>query len=170
MRLLSVVAFLIISFSALAGINIRPGLWSVKMKMSSNGQSFDPAAKMKAAMAEMPPEQRKKMMEMMSSKLSHNGEAMQVCYTEEMLKEAHTLGGKRDSRCKSEIISQTPSKVVTSFKCEDGARGTGMWSITSDQKYSGSVDITTKQGKNAKMDYEGEFVSADCGKLRPKKS
>ena len=90
----------IFSSTSFAALSIKPGLWNIEVKMNKDGKVTDPHAKMAAAMAKMSPEQNKQMQAMMAKMSAKAGygeggspfgfgeHGLQVCYTNEMLKNA----------------------------------------------------------------------------------
>lgn len=153
-----------------SAFNMKPGLWSLNMKVIHNGKEFNPAAEMQKAMSKMPEEQRKKMMEMMGEKtntgVGKNGET-QVCYTKNILDKPESLGKKSDHKCDTKIITQTIDKVVTSFKCDDGSTGDASWTLTSPENMIGLVNLKDPKGKASQVNYEGKFIKGDCGRIKP---
>lgn len=159
---------LFVSAFAHAAVNIKPGLWKINMIVNADGKEMNPAAQMQKAMANMPPERKKMMMEMMSkmnSGMSPDG-GMQVCYTKKSLEKPEALAQKQDKNCKTTIVTQTPTKVVTNFKCENGSSGDGTFTMKDSESYLGVMNLDNK-GKKSTIKYEGKFVSADCGSVKP---
>lgn len=158
------------SFAALA---IKPGLWSIQSVIKRGAQEFDAAKIMKDAMAKMSPEQ-KKQMEAMMSKMGNGGttfnmndKGMQVCFTQEMLKNEAFLNQHRDQRCKTSFPIKTSTHVVVEFKCESGTTGNADWQVKDSTHYIGKVSINEKSGQKTDVNYKAEFVKADCGSIKP---
>lgn len=168
---MKVLFFALVLASPLAhsALNMKPGLWGLNMKIIQNGKEFNPAAEMQKALAKMPEAQRKKMMEMMGDKASvgvgKDGET-QVCYTKKMLEKPDSLG-EQSRKCDTKIITQTSTKVVTSFKCEDGSSGDGTWTMNSSENMTGLMNVKDPRGKTSQINYKGKFIKSDCGKIKP---
>jgi len=135
------------------------------MNIESGGKKVDPMAEMKKAMAGMSPEQRKQMEMAMGRTMNGNGTS--VCYTQELLNQQNGLVPDSDEqKCKTDIKIKTSSKFAADFKCEDGASGTMEFNRDSKEKFNGLVRMT-RDGKFSKVVYEGKFVNADCGSVKP---
>ncbi len=162
-------ALVLASPLAHSALNMKPGLWGLDMKITHNGKEFNPAAEMQKAFAKMPEAQRKKMMDMMGEKASvgigKNGES-QVCYSKEVIEKPESIG-KQSQKCVTKIITQTSSKIVTNFKCEDGSSGDASWIMNSPTTMTGLVNMKDPRGQASQINYKGKFIKADCGKIRP---
>ncbi len=159
-----------VSFAALA---IKPGLWSIQSIVKHGGQEYDAGKIMKEAMAKMSPEQ-KKQMEAMMKKMGKNGPAfsmsdkgMQVCFSQEMLKNEEFLNQHQDQKCKTAFPVKTSKHVVAEFKCESGTSGTADWQVKDSTHYIGKVSFNDKGGQKTEVNYKAEFVNTDCGSIKP---
>lgn len=157
------VTLLLASPQAFSALNMKPGLWKVKMVMKSGGKEINPSAEMEKAMAQMPEAQKKKMQAMMGAQ---DG-GMNVCYSKEMLEKPEKLGSQKDKKCDTKVITQTSNKVVSTFKCEDGTKGDGTWKITSPSAYTGLMNIVSSKGEKSQINYTANFLAKDCGKVEP---
>ena len=151
-----------------AKINITPGLWDVSMKINHGGKVIDPNEQMKAALAKMPAEKRKKMEQMMQQMGAGDltGKGVKVCYSNEMLQQDTLMPQTENHKCKTDVKTKNDSKVVTDFTCDDGAKGTATWEIKSEKEFLGEVKVN-KAGKDSQINYNGKFMNADCGKIKP---
>lgn len=150
------------------GFGLKPGLWEVSTKMKRGDKEFDPQAEMKRHFEKMSPDQRKKMEAMMGKSGMGRSEAgMKICHTKESLEQGKALGHRPDSKCDTQIVNQTSSKMVMDFKCKDGAKGTGEWNLKSDTNYDGRMMMTSKDGVASEIIQSGKFLSADCGTVKP---
>lgn len=151
-------------------MNIKPGLWEISTQMTGAKGTQDPAAKMRAMMAKMPAEKRKQMEAMMGKSgvaFSENG-AMKVCYTSDMLKNNDVFKNREHkAKCTTKIIEQSAQQVRTDFSCEDGAKGSGEWTMVSDSEYKSKMDFTTAKGQKSQINHSAKFVSSDCGNVKP---
>jgi len=165
------VFFMLHTTFAYSALNMKPGLWKVKMVMKSDGKEIDASSEMQKAMAKMPEAQKKKMMEMMGkmkSGIAQDG-GMQVCYSKAVLDTPENLSKQKDQnkKCDTKVVTQTPSKVVTNFKCEDGTIGDGTWKVVSPSAYNGVMNITSPKGEKSQINYTAKFLTPDCGKVKP---
>lgn len=164
------------SYSALA---IKPGLWNVEMKITQNGKEFDPQAQMKAALAKMKPDQRKKMESMMAQMSGLGGKAgsgmmgasekgFQVCYTAEMLKSENVLHHQSEKNCETRFPVKTSEKLIVEFNCKNQTSGNAEWKVLDSTHYEGKMSIKRNQSPDSTLIYKGTFVSTDCGQIKPK--
>lgn len=173
MKTLLIISILTASPS-FAALSIKPGLWTIETKMKRDGSEFDPQAAMKAAMAKMTPEQKKRMQEMMGkmgngggAAFNMNEKGMQFCYTGEMLKNEEFLNQHKDKDCTTTFPVKTSSKVVTEFKCKNGTEGRAEWNVKDSTHYNGLVSILDKKGTKSEINYIATFASSDCGNVKP---
>lgn len=162
-----------ISSSAMASLIMKPGKWRLETQMSAEGkEQIDPMAKMREAMKNMTPAQRKQMEDMMAKmgksnpdmpKVGFDKNGMTVCYTKEMLD--GDLGLKKqqeDQNCKVSDFQKTTNKITMKFKCEDGASGDSVWNITDPSHLNGLTKIVTSKGKKSEIKFKAQFLSAKC--------
>lgn len=164
-----VIALFVTTSFAHAALNMKPGLWNINMVIKSEGKEFNPAAQMQAAMAKMPEAQKKKMMEMMGKQgagMSSDGKT-QVCYSKAMIEKPDSFGKQANTKCDTKIVTNSSSKVVTNFKCEDGTVGDATWTVAGAEKMTGLVNVKDPKGKASTINYTGSFAKADCGSVKP---
>lgn len=138
------------------------------MDMTINGKTFDPMAEINKALANVPPEQRKKMAEMMAGNnmMPVSKDGYHLCYTAEMVKKPEVVM-EGTKNCTTKITSQTSKKIAGTFDCaKDGAKGDFVWTSKSNTEYDGLMNGKTAQG-TTKIKYHGKFISANCGKVKP---
>ncbi len=172
-HLLLALSLLVLTSPAFAGLGAKPGKWKLETQISQDGKSMgDPMAKMREAMKDMSPAQRKQMEEMMAKmtktnpdmpKVGFDKNGMTICYTKEMLD--GDLGLKKqqeDQKCKVSDLEKSSSSMSMKFKCEDGAYGDTKWKVTDPTHMSGVTNIVTGQGKKSEVRFKAEFLSAKC--------
>jgi hypothetical protein len=172
---LSLLTMMILTLSspAMAKLIMKPGKWKLETAISQEGKSVgDPMAKMREAMKDMSPAQRKQMEEMMAKmtktnpdmpKVGFDKNGMTICYTKEMLE--GDLGLKKqqeDQKCKVSDFIKTSSKMSMKFKCEDGATGDSQWNITDPTHMTGLTRLVSAKGKKSEVKFKAEFLSAKC--------
>jgi hypothetical protein len=157
-------------------LELEPGLWEIHHKMASaSGQMESAAAKVKEQLANMPPEQRKMMEDMMASrgvKMGGGGGfemSGKICMTKEMV-EKNAIPVQQGT-CKTTTDSRTGNTVKMSFTCTDPpSSGEGQYTIVSREAYTTKMVVRTAiEGKpeTMNMDASGKWLGADCGSVKP---
>jgi hypothetical protein len=163
--------------TAASAQNLKPGLWELNNKMtSSSGQMEQAMAQAQAQMAKMPPEQRKKMEEMMAkqgvgmSTGSGGGMSVKICMTKEMV-ERNEMPTQNQGDCKTTTTPRSGNSMKMSFVCTNPpSSGEGEFTYVSSEAYTSKMTTVTQvQGKPEKMtmDASGKWLSADCGAIKP---
>ncbi|AHZ84847.1 hypothetical protein Bb109J_c2153 [Bdellovibrio bacteriovorus] len=169
MKFLILFTALCTASTTFAAFDIKPGLWEVKMQMTLDGKAFDPMAEMNKALEQLPPEQRKKMEAMLagSDKIPVTKNGYRICYTADMLKSPNKVM-EGTKACTTKITTQTAKKLAGTFDCpKDDAKGDFEWNAKSSNEYEGLMNGKTSKGGNTQVRYQGKFISADCGKVKP---
>lgn len=168
MKLILMTLLLSSSYS-FASLDMKPGLWSMAMVIKSDGKEINPTEQMQKAMANMPEEQKKKMTEMMArmnTGIGKNGET-QVCYSKKMIENPELLGKNTDQKCDTKLLTNNSKTVKSSFKCNDGTSGDATWDIKTSETLTGLVNVKDPKGKKSQINYNGKFLKADCGSVKP---
>lgn len=176
-RLILGVAFLassLLATSALAADfpDIKPGLWDQRMAIESEGGELEQAmaqAKeaMEAQLANMPPEQRQMMEQMMTDQgfsFDLSDQRFQSCVTEEQV-EAGELNFTEED-CDETIVSRDDKRIEVEFVCPETGRGRGEMTLHNDAHYSGQFQLETEmegQPLTLNLQHEGRWVQDDCG-------
>jgi hypothetical protein len=159
------------------GPKMAPGLWEHSMTMKS--ASGDMEAKMAEAqkqMANMPPEQRKMVEQMMAQRGVSMGGAggkaltVQACVTPE---QAARNELPQDRNCTQQSTERSGNTVKFKFTCsgEHKSSGEGEFTLQGDKGYTGRTAVdTVVQGKPEHMDMQlsGKWLGADCGSVKPR--
>jgi len=155
---------------------MKPGLWEVSNKVSSqDGQMQSAMAMMQKQLANMSPEQRQSMQQMME----RNGVQMNIgaggalttrmCMTKEMIQRKEFPVAEGD--CKQKVTQQSASRMKIAFNCtRPPASGEGELTLDSDTSYRAQMHIKGANGGQQQavdMDVAGKWLGADCGSLRP---
>lgn len=154
--------------------DIKPGLWQVQSTITINGKKFDPQAEMKKAMANLPPEHRKKMEDMLNKSAKDakvaghmTADGFQVCYTKDMLNNPRKFM-EQSKTCKMNLKTQTATKLTGTFDCpQEKTTGTFEWTVKDSGQYNGVMTGKTKDGKSSMVEQNAKFISADCGSVKP---
>jgi hypothetical protein len=158
----------------------KPGLWESSSKMtSSSGEMAKAMEQMQKQMASMPPEQRKKMEEMMAKQGGAAGlrydaasgvTTAKVCLTQDML-DQNKMPMQTRGDCKHSNSGRTGNTMKFSFSCATPpSSGEGITTFTGNDSYHSKVTIVSEsRGKPETMTIEstGKFLSADCGNVKP---
>lgn len=159
---------LVASPSAWSALNMKPGLWKVDMQIKSEGKDIDPAGQSTNPTANMPEAEKQKLLSMMgkvNSGIGPTGDA-EICYSKELIQKPEALL-KPGEKCESALVTNTTSKIVSTFKCKDGTTGEATWNVKSADALMGQVNMRDPQGKKSQISYNGKFVQEACGKVKP---
>lgn len=156
--------------------NMKPGLWEVNTKMGG-GEMEKAMAAMQQQLANMPPEQRK-MMEDMMAKQGVNlsgfgaggGVSVKMCITREMAAR-NQLPVQTQGTCTSTQSAVVKGSMKFSFACKNPpSSGEGEVSFSSDTSYSMKLRATAAvQGQAQQIDVSatGKWAGSDCGNIKP---
>ena len=133
-------------------LNMKPGLWELSNKVSSaDGQMQSAMAEMQKQLADMSPEQRKAMQQMME----RNGVQMNVgtggaltsrmCMTKEMIQRKEFPVQEGD--CKQKVTPVAANKMKIAFSCsKPPASGEGEMTFDSDTSYRAKMRVNGNDG------------------------
>lgn len=167
-------AVLLGAASGVAAQTMKPGLWEITNKMSSDSGAMNKEmAAMQKELADMPPDQRKMMEAMMAKQGVGMGAggamSMKVCMTQEMVERNEVATQQGD--CKHTRSARSGNSMKFSFVCaKPPSSGEGEVTFVSPQAYTMKMTVnSTVQGKAEKMnmDASGKFLSAECGAIKP---
>lgn len=162
------VSLTLLSTASWGALDMKPGLWKVDMRMTSDGKTVNPSNQMKTAMEKMPEAEKKKMMDMMgkvNSGVKPNGETT-ICYSKEVVQKPESMG-RPSPDCKTSLVTNTGNKIVSNFTCKDGTTGDSTWDMKTPESMMGRVNVRDPKGKTSQITYDGKFVKADCGDVKP---
>jgi hypothetical protein len=164
-------------FACAAGAqSLKPGLWEINQKMQMSGAQGAQMAEAQQQMANLPPEQRKMMEEMMAKqgvKMGQGGPgggmSIQMCMTREMAERNDVPTQRGD--CKTTQQSRSGKTMKMAFTCANPpSSGEGEVTFASPEAYNMKMAVTTQaQGKPEKMNMEasGKWLASDCGNIKP---
>jgi hypothetical protein len=150
------------------------GLWEHAVSMKAGGGELERAmAEMQKQMAAMPPDQRKQMEQMMSSRgvtLGAQGATAKVCVTKEQA--ARPAEPKLTGDCTQHDVQRSGNTMKFKFECTkpEALSGEGEMTYVSDKAYTGKTTVTRQaSGKpqQTSMEMSGKWVAADCGDVKP---
>lgn len=153
---------------------MQPGLWQNSFTMTSQSGEMELALKeMQKQMAEMPPEQRKMMEQMLASQnmqIGKNNHSVNICVSEKQASAGYLP--QENSNCEQEIVERSGNTLKMAFTCPGNppSRGTSEVTFTSSSSFTSTSTVNTMvEGKPERMIIEqtGKWLSSDCGDLRP---
>ena len=155
--------------------NLKPGLWEVTHKMGGSGEMGAAMAQMQKEMANMPPEQRKMMQEMVAKHGVQmgaggpGGTSTRICMTREMVERSDVPMQQGD--CRTTTQQRSGNTMKFAVKCTNPpSSGDGQVTFVSSEAYNMKMNMrTTIDGKpeNVTMEGFGKWISADCGNVKP---
>ena len=157
----------------------KPGLWEMTQKMGGNAEMDQAMAQMQKQMAGMSPAERKMMQDMMAKQgvampapAAGGGMTVKMCITPEMAAKQE-LPVQTEGDCTTTVTSRSASVVKMNFVCKNPpSTGEGTYTFQGDSAYTMKMLMkTTHQGKpqNVTMDGQGNWLSANCGSVKPLK-
>jgi hypothetical protein len=155
---------------------IKPGLWEITSKIGGNTKSVAEASQMQALVANMKPDERKGIEDMLARqgiKMGTGPDAgamiVQTCITPVMAAHHKLLVGQRGN-CSSKISNRSTTGMMISFKCSDPtSSGQGRVSVTSNVGYTMKMKIKTAasgQPESMMLDGNGQWIAVACGDIR----
>jgi hypothetical protein len=144
---------------------VEPGLW----EMQVHNPELDAARiQMQKQLAEMPPAMRKQMEQMMANQgfaLAEKG--VRACITPEEARRGPDLG-MAEKGC-TQSLDWSGNVGRYQMKCEDGRQGHGEVTFVSEKSWTGWGEFTdpSRGGKPMRVDYSGQWLGSDCGKVPP---
>lgn len=158
--------------------NLKPGLWESTQgtQVSGNGQMQQQMAQAQQQMANMPPEQRQMMEQMLKSRgitMNVRGGpgaiSVRYCLTPEMAARKEIPAQRGD--CKATHQPMGPGKMKIAFHCSNPpSSGEGEVTFASPEAYHMKMVVNTNvQGRPERMnvDASGRWLGADCGDVKP---
>ena len=128
-------------------------------------------ARMQAQLAAMPPEQRRKIEEMMKSRgatMGAQGTTAKFCLTKEQA--ARPAEPRMTGDCKQSDVQRSGNTMSYKFACTTPAPVSGEGQVTfSDKAYTGKSTMTAQvkgQPQQMSMDTSGKWLAADCGDVK----
>jgi hypothetical protein len=158
-----------------AMLNVKEGLWETTTTRSMTGMP-DPSD----MLAQLPPEQRAKVEEMMKQKgMSMNGKTTvtKSCVTKEKIEKGMAFGENKEN-CTRQFVSSTPTHVEVKFHCDESNRtdggktaidGTVNVDVVSSDTTKGSIhSVTNNAGHPMTMDmsFTSKYLGASCGDIK----
>jgi len=150
-------------------LDVKTGLWEVKMSGQSKGTLPIPADEL----AKMTPERRARFEQAMKNSMArmNHDHAFKECITEEQLKRGFKTDND-DESCKQIIRTSTSTVKEVSEECagKQKASGTIRFEAISSKEVKGSVHMVVGNGANSMtIDniIQAKWLGSDCGGLKP---
>ncbi len=152
-------------------IPVTPGQWEITSKMQHSDPKVQKAMEeAQKAMANMPPEQRKMMEDMMRKQgvqMSSSGDGsttISMCVTQAMVDQSSWMN-QQSAGCTHSTTGGN-GKYQMSFSCKDPASsGTGEYAFTGTDAYNFTMDVVSGSGKSAqkmRMTGTGKLLNKNC--------
>jgi hypothetical protein len=166
------------SFAGAAGAqSLKPGLWEMTNKVQMSGESGAQMAQMQQQMANMPPDQRRMVEEMMKKQGVQmgtgpgGGMSVKICMTKEMVERDQVSSGQQRGDCQTTQYPRTGNTMKMAFTCTNPpSKGEGQVTFHGPDSYSMKMVVDTQvQGKPERVNMEGtsKWLGADCGTVKP---
>lgn len=192
------VVFSSISLNAQAlKIDMKPGLWEHSFKLDNSSMSAITGAQqeqmtsamegMKKQMANLPPEQRKMMEDMMAKQgikvtddgidmgaqgvsISKDGTKVKACITQAEIDRGEMP--QADENCEQKITQVSPKHFKATYVCtgEHPSQGEGEIVFQNDKAYNGKMKMLTQinnKPQTLQGEQSGKWLSSDCGAIKP---
>ncbi len=156
-------------FVSAGGPDIRPGLWNYQVSINSQSGQIEAAmAQAKAALANMPPEQRAMMEQMMESsgaKFDLSNQTFETCITKEDIQKMSMPNP--DDKCEQTLVKKSASKYKMTVSCKGNPpmNGEGDFTIISDKEMKGVVvmsGVLNGQPEKMTMNQNAKWISGTC--------
>jgi hypothetical protein len=152
-------------------IPLTPGQWEITSKMQHSDPKVQKAMEeAQKAIADMPPEQRKMMEDMMRKQgmqISSSGDGsttITMCITQAMVDES-SWAHQKGTGCTHNLTGGN-GKYQMSFNCKDPATsGTGEYNFTGSDAYDFKMDVISGAGSKAQkmqMSGSGKLLNKNC--------
>ena len=149
-------------------LDVKLGLWETTTSGMATGELPIPAD----AMANMTPEQRAKIEQMMKSRMNTpSTHVHKDCLTQETLDKELSFGAAREN-CTHPILSSSSSGAEVKFHCaeKDGtADGTVKFEASNSENVKGKIHMTMNANGKAmtnEVNMTSRWISASCGDLK----
>lgn len=177
-------------------VDMKPGLWEHTFKLNEGSigaitgaqqeQVSQAMEEMKKQMANMSPEQRKMMEDMMAKQgikisdkgidmpsqnlqISKDGTVMKICVTQSQIDSGEL---PQAENCEQKVTQVSAGVFKSTFVCkgEHPVNGEGQIVFQSNKAYTGTTKVTTEVNKKMQTiegTQSGKWLSSDCGDIKP---
>lgn len=195
---LGVIAGVLVSCNCFAvHVDMKPGLWQHTFKLSGGSlgslqqeqqqQLQQAMVDMKKRFAEMPPEQRQQLEDMMKQhgmevdtsallaenpnvQLSKDGTLVKECITQAQIDKGELPAPEKN--CKNTIVQKSSNVFKVTYQCTGSSQAQGTTEITfqNPKSYTGKASYSlggAGSGQTMQGDMSGKWLSSDCGSVKP---
>ncbi|MDN3920127.1 DUF3617 domain-containing protein [Roseateles violae] len=155
--------------------NMKPGLWEIRQLPQLDPQRQAQLDEAKKRMAELPPEQRKMVEQMMAQRgvnidLGGGGITIKACISEEQARR-NTPPVTEKGNCRQDT-KREGNVIQTHFSCTDPvSEGDSEVTLHGDEGFSSKTRVTQQSagGRSETIQLSGDarWLGADCGGLKP---
>lgn len=171
---------LLLAVTYAAGLGLKPGLWDVRLVHQIvdghdvSQQLTESIAKAQTALAHLPPDQRARVQAMLDAAgvSTDSNASFRICISPEMAASDLPVLDK-DSSCRPTLVSHNGNHTAFRIDCtahDTHVQGEGD-AVSSGDVITTHAKITTTAADGSKHLMQNEtqmqYVSADCGSLRP---
>jgi hypothetical protein len=154
---------------------IKPGLWEMRSKAAGGSpEQLQAMAEAQKHLESLPPEQRKKMADLMAKQgISTDGPGSgafaKVCLTQEMIDRNQMV--RQPTSCKQTSLQKIGNAVKFSVVCSDPpSSAEGVVTHASAEAFTSQMTVRiTRDGKpeTLLLESSGKFLSASCDGVKP---
>jgi hypothetical protein len=153
---------------------VKPGLWELSSKIASTDAATQSTlTQIQQQLANMDPQQRQALQQMLQKNgvqldIGANGDLRtRMCVTREMAERRELP--VQQGECTQQTTPLSATRVKVSFACtRPRASGEGEVTMDSDTRYRARMHVKSdERNQSANMDVSGQWLSADCGNVRP---
>ncbi len=196
--LASLIVTSVISFNVQAAhVDMKPGLWEYTMKMDGASANTEQKAQqeqlakgldaMKKQLANLPPEQRKMLEDMMGEQgikvtdssldmaskgmqLFKDGTIVKECLTQEEINRGELP--EQSGGCENKLTQLSANVVKVTYTCqgEPPSQGESIITFQNPKAYTGHATFKTTIGDHTETfhaEQSGKWLSSDCGDIKP---
>lgn len=147
-------------------LDIRPGLWEISQHQVRVGDQPIPAMQvLLGQMQNLPPEQRRKMEELLAEQgIRMDTGGVRICLTEEQIREEKLPLHDPESGCSSEILERSAMLWRFGFTCPQ-ASGEGETRFVSDREFTSRIQ-GVYNGQSSSMESQARWIGEDCGSIK----
>ena len=155
--------------------NVKEGLWELTLTHSTSGA---PGGMPADALAQLPPEQRARVEEMMKQRgvsMQGNTTVVKNCVTKEKLAQGMAFGENREN-CTHTIVGSSSSHMEMKLHCEDtknGAKttvdGNTVIDVVSSENVKGTTHVVTRSQDHtmsSDMSFTSKYLGPACGDVK----
>ncbi len=161
--------WMISTFAGEVPLDVKTGLWEVKVSGQSKGTLPIPADEL----AKLPPEQRARFEQAMKNSMAsmNHDRTFKECITEEQLKRGFKTAND-DESCKQIIRSSTSTMMEVGEECtgKQKASATIRFRAISSKEVKGNIHVVAGHGADTMtIDniIQAKWLGSDCGGLKP---